>query len=252
MSEPSPVSAAFHAAFAQHVLPLFDKLGFAARRWASARPGLLVAHLVRPLHGESTRIELTVWCNSDGDALHCRVDAIETVNGQELRHEVKLHNPWDSRATLNSSVGELRPRESPERLTVTLRFLAGSLGANRALLASRFHALASGLEGPETRTAWESAFRDAQLLWPARHQRDPKDARTDEASVVFASAHLLMLDVTGERVTFRFDTRGFDPSQPVKVSGWCHNSAGVRVATELINGTQRWTFDLAGQLVVPT
>jgi hypothetical protein len=252
MSEPSPVSAAFHAAFAQHVRPLFDRLGFAPRPWAGARPGLLVEHLVRPLHGEATRIELTVWCNPDGDALHCRVDSIETVHGQELRHEVKLHNPWDSRATLYGSVGELRPKESVERLAVALRFLAGSLGANRSLLASRFHALASALEASETRTAWETSFRDAQLLWPTRHQRDPKDARTDEASVVFASAHLLMLDVKGERVTFRFDTRGFDPSQPVKVSGWCHNSAGVQVATELINGTQRWTFDLGGQLVVPT
>lgn len=257
MSAPSPVSQAFHEAFAQNFLPLLRRLGLSPVRPKHVKPGLLVAQAVRALD-EQRRLEATVWCaGGSGDQLRFRFDVVGPQNGVECTRQIELPVPWtDASApnprSLDFSGGELRPQESVEQLERAIAFLAGGFAANAERLGAEVPELAAELASASKEAPWRAAAERAEALWTRRHVRGDVDDTERPATVVFVGAQLVSVDADGARLTFRFDTRSFDRAQPLFVSGWYRTPAQTRMATRLRSGARSWTFDLAGKLIAET
>lgn len=226
-----------HAAFEASFLPLLRALGFEPAKAKHAKPGNTVA-LARKVLSPERRLELTVW-TGPGRPLAFRFDRIEPLTGVECTVEIPLRSPWDERSTpLSVAVAELRPEESPERLTAGVEFLAGA-----------FAAVAPEAEAQRHTELFQQAIARAKSHWDRRLQRGPIDERAVPATIVFAGAQLLMVEADGVRLTFRFDTKELDRSKPLQVARWYTSPAGTPGALQLVSGAQVWNFDERGQRV---
>lgn len=252
MSKTSPAAVAFHETFDRAFLPLLERLGFARAKPRNVRPGLLAASAARPLGG-ARRLEATVWCDGGtGASLRFRLDLVEPVNGVECSEQIALRVPTrgapeEMRTSLDFAGGDFRPHESIEQLKTALTFLAGGLAANAALIAEAVPELAETLSSASAEPCWMAAAERARELWSNRHVRGGFDDARVPATVVYASAQLVMVEAAGARQTFKFDARSFDRSLPVWISGRFRTPAGTMQATRLINGETTWQFAVDGR-----
>jgi hypothetical protein len=242
----SPVSAAFHQAFAAEFMPLLQRIGLEPAKPSHVKPGLLVAQASRALKNGKC-LEVCLWCDGGtGHNLRFRVD-VETTG------QVDLNVPWPDPAfpnprTLDFSGQEFLPGQDTEQLTKAIAFLAGAFAACADQLANAVPELRDHLETASREEPWLAAKHRAGQLWRTRHSRGDVDHRAAPARVIFVGANLVMLDADGVRLTFRFDTRAFDRGAAISVSGWFLTPAGTRRATQLNAGDKSWTFDVAGAL----
>jgi hypothetical protein len=255
MSSPAPVSAAFHAAFARELLPLLQRLGFAAAKPKSVKPGLVVAVATRQL-GAGRRLDATLWCDAArGSNLRFRLDVVEAIKGVEVSRQVELEVPWPDPSSpkpssLDFSGKELLPEESPERLALAITFLAGAFAASLHGAAQKLPELGDELRAAAATVEWNESVTRAKRVWENRHIRGEIDERVAPATVVFVGASLVTVEADAVRLTFRMDTKELDPGRPVSVARWFKTSAGSLRALRLINDTRSWEFDVRGQLVV--
>ena len=144
------------------------------------------------------------------------------------------------------------PGQNVVQLAKAIAFLAGALAASADQLAAAVPELASDLGSACREGPWLAAAERAAELWMTRHTRGEVNHQVVPATVIFVGSKLVTVDADGVRLTFRFDTRAFDRSAPVSVSGCYLTPAGTRKATQLAAGSNTWTFDLSGTLVQAT
>lgn len=239
MAKRSPFSDALHAAFDRELFPLLARLGFSKSKLDGVRPGNVVASAARALDPDR-RVEAALWCDAGtGQHLSLRVDVVAPRGGVLLHDEVKL----------GLSTRELAAHESPERLELAIAYVAGSFAAGAEALARAAPELADDVRRARETPEWRAAAERARAIWETRHVRGAIEDCPVEATIVFVGAKLLVVQADGARVTFHFDTSGFDRGAPVFVSGWFRTPAGTRGATKLGNGAREWNFDFRGQLV---
>jgi hypothetical protein len=246
MAAQSQVSQAFHAAFEGAFLPLLRTLGFVVVKPKNVKPGTVVAQAQRAIDA-TRRLEVTLW-SGPGKPLDFRFDRVEPINGVECTGEIPLVTPWPDPAysrppQLSLAANELRPHESPERLAAAIEFLAGAFAS-----AVDAPELSADLEAARHTDAWREAIARAKAHWERRHLRGEINDRVVKADIVFVGAQILMVDAEGARLTFRFDTKELDRSQPVSVTRWFKTPAGTVGALRLVNGSKAWDFDARGEL----
>ena len=243
MAKRSPFSDALHDAFDRELLPLLAAVGFSRSKVENVRPGNVVASAARQF-ARGRRVEAALWCDAaTGAHLRFRIDVID---GQ-LSEEVKLEFPWPATPADPGrvSLGDFHPEESPARLALAVAFQAGVLAGNAERLAAKIPELADAIRGAAAQ-AWQAASKRGFEIWKARNVRGEIEDEPLAGEVAFVGESLAIVVTARARLTFRFDTSGFDRSAPVSVSGWFRTPAGTWAATKLVNGERTWTFDFRG------
>lgn len=254
MAQASPVSSALREAFEASFLPLLAPLGLAPSMPKNTKPGLAVALATRPL-ADGARLELRLWCDAaTGSGLTFRVDVVSPAQGVECATQVDLRVPWPDPsspkpASLMFAGEQFLPRQSTEQLRKAIAFLAGSFAASSEPLSAAVPQLAEPWRAASSLPSWTEARERASELWRTRHSRGPIDDRSDPATVVFVGARLVTVNAAGERLTFTFDTKDFDRTAPLSVSGWIVTPAGTKRATRLTSGGRTWELDERGKAV---
>jgi hypothetical protein len=253
-TEPTPVSKTLHEAFASELMPLLRRIGFAATKPQRVKPGLVAAMAARPL-ADGGRLEVCLWCNGGtGHALRFRVDRVSLMQGVECFAQVDLKVPWPDAAaprpaSLDFSGKEFLPGEGIDQLRKAISFLAGAFAACHQDLARAIPEVASELREASAEPAWRAAMERAADLWRTRHMRGEVSDRRVSAEVLFVGANLVTVLADGERLTFRLDTRDFDRTAAIWVSGWHLTPAATRRALRLTAGGTTWHFDPGGALL---
>jgi hypothetical protein len=129
------------------------------------------------------------------------------------------------------------------------REVAGGFAASFEDLALAIPELADDLRLAGREPGWVNAATRAAELWGSRAMRGEVDDPSVAAAVVFVGANLVIVNADGERLTFRFDTRDFDRTASISVSGWYLTPAATRRALRLTSGRMTWHFDPNGAFV---
>lgn len=241
----STVSVAFHAAFAEHVLPVLASVGFAPAKASGIRPGHVVDLAVRPLDG-GRRLELLASCSDAGNDPSLRLAIVEPMPGTECTHPIAL--AW-GRLAIDTSARELLPHESVERLQLAIEFLAGALASEAESIAERIPEIAVDVRRAAATDLWRAAEARATAIWDNRHRRGEIEHDPVPGKLVFNGEQLVYIEADGRRLMFRVPGRELDTRSPIIVSDWHKTAACARVATRLTNGSRTWVFDLRGALV---
>lgn len=249
----SSVSKMLDTSIEKHVLPIVQRIGMApVPNPQPPRPGLVARTLSRPLDADRSLV-WQCWCaGKTAHQLTWRLDVLR----DGIWHDLQLTFPFERigypparpEGGSHGWLQEFHPDRSAERFDRAMAFMGALFPSLRPQLAEQVEELRPELEAAAATVEWISALEAAPRLWATRLLEGAIDPTELPGVVTFAGANMVVVDVSGQRMTFKFPAEGIAKGDAAHVSGWWTTPAGTRSATELRIGTRVWRFDLYGRL----